>query len=110
MDYSGDIIGLTIMEFNKDILYRTLIASIGGYLFCVATSFSFSPIFYLLFNIEKSQAILLSTNLSYLFYVGFIIWSYCAASIAALVKQTLILLLTNIGIYLILTMRIISAW
>jgi len=56
---------------------RVIAAVIGGYGCAVASSFALVPWLNIAFDMQKPDAVYLATMLSYLFYLGAIIWCFC---------------------------------
>ncbi len=56
---------------------RVIAAVIGGYCCCIAANFALIPILNIAFNMPIPDSVYLATILSYLFYVTFIVWSFC---------------------------------
>jgi len=59
---------------------RTIAAIVGGYIACIAASFALIPFLHYVFSLPIPDANYLATILCYLFYLAFIILSFCKKS------------------------------
>lgn len=62
------------------IFSRTVAAIVGGYIACIAASFALIPFLHYAFGMAIPDANYLATILCYLFYLAFIILSFCKKS------------------------------
>lgn len=85
-----------------NVISRISAAIIGGYSCCIAASFALIPILHIFFGMPLPDSVYLATILSYLFYVAFIVWSFCPKT-ALLAWRNILLFHVCCGtIYLVL--------
>jgi predicted permease len=98
------------MNYQQKIAMRSFAAIVGGYVCCIASSFSLAAIIALCFNLPKSEAVLLATNLSYFTYITFAVLAFCAKSPARAWGNVFIFFTVNSVIYVVLITGGVVKW